>query len=265
MGRAGHSADITLSSRDIVFLAGLFGGTELVGIRDPFRGRPAEDVDKELKSTRDSLVERGLISISGEDVAFLDPDLQAAVGAIARPACTLIVHRSGSGAGATKFFHVSRYYSVSHPLQEDENELTLHLVSTVTQAARELLGALSLPRSDLTPRGEPFTCRTDGFLALLRGASPDMDLLATFSDDFKTSLAENWAYTSLVCLDRSKEPANANVIGFFYTDNSLWKIEPALGGKDSKVTVRPCGNADAMASIRRDISEYLPELSMRLF
>ena len=74
-----------LSAAEVLVLVGLVGGQVVIGLDDPFRGRPAAEVERRLREAGERLRARGLLSQDADDLLAIDPAVQPLVETLAHP------------------------------------------------------------------------------------------------------------------------------------------------------------------------------------
>jgi len=93
------------SIHELFFVGDILQAPGLIGLSDPYVGYLAEEIQERMEAARQSLLERGLLKVTGEDVE-VDPDLGKVVQIMstspkvlvaARDQTPLLVHISGDG------------------------------------------------------------------------------------------------------------------------------------------------------------------------
>lgn len=136
--------------KDLFFLFGILQLSGLIGLRDPFVGYLTEEIQEALEETRNSLLDRSLLSETGDDVE-VDPDLGKVLQAIstspkvlvaAKDQISLLVHISGDG--------IVKQETVS------DDQVCLSTLPGWGEVKHDLLHFLSLSDSSAAP-GPAFT------------------------------------------------------------------------------------------------------------
>lgn len=252
-----------LSAPDLVFLTGLYGGSHLFGVPDPFKGKSDSEIRAAMEEVSSSLEERGVISINDGAVTLADPDLEVAIAALAWPDCTIVVSVNKNDRISSKFFHASKYFSVWHAAHEDGQEIVLNLSRSITQTALEIISSLELPGSDVITEGEAFSCTAEELSSMLEGQR--LDVPSSSEKAFSEFLQGNPSIAVLSCFDRRGGYGKSSGIVFLCNDKGLWEITPGSSPAASDVIVKPSGSISAKSSVRRIVWGFLPELAMRMF
>src|SRR6267378_5348041 len=92
------SPPLACTSTELLYLASLRGGTAIVGISDPLRGRSPEEVEVALLSARDSLAERRFLAIEADGTIALDFDVARVVDTVAKPRRSFFAYQVAASA-----------------------------------------------------------------------------------------------------------------------------------------------------------------------
>lgn len=136
--------------KELYLLAGILHLSGLIGLSDPFLGYLTEEIQEYLEATRKSLLDRSLLSETGDDVE-VDPDLGKVLQAISTSPKVLVAAKDQ----ISLLVHISEDGIVKQETVSDD-QVCLSTLPGWGEVKHDLLHFLSLSDSSVAP-GPTFT------------------------------------------------------------------------------------------------------------
>lgn len=260
---------ITCSPVEASFLAGLLGGTALVGMADPFQGWLADEIEAAWADARASLTSRRFIEVQGDGRIVMDIDVAALIAAWAfADVSFLLTCTTAEGRVEECNFHVRQGQAVEQRMTEN-GTIRLTPLKNVAAVYRRIADRLRLrnqpaatgARASL-PEAVLVQARA---IAAERGAAAASAVLrqaylpTATADALAEALATPSLNGALAVLARLEIGWDVAGMGVLEGPSGLWRLRAFSQEGENWVEVVPCDAEGARTDLRRVFNRVLPE------
>lgn len=250
---------LKLSTVELVYLAGLLEVNQLVGTPDPFRGWLTEEIGPALAAARQSLADRGLITLNADETIDADPATAELVRTLGSPAGTFAFTRDA----IVRYIHVAPDLVVEQASEAKAGTSTLTPMSSPDEAASHLMqiiglgdqpaaaGVIGTVSAAKLKEIRSATSHDQAQAALVEAGMP-----AESAASLAQALTKPISSCSLSALaERQGHTANLTLL---QGESGLWHLRLYYQQGEPWVELRPCTGAEATAAIAALLQQGMP-------
>jgi hypothetical protein len=246
---------LACTSTELIYLASLRGGSAIVGIADPLRGRAPHEVEAALLAARASLARRSYLAVEPDGTIALDYDVGRLVDVVARPRRTFFAYQVASAldaveTGTRRVFHVRGSLTVE--IVADDAAARVEIVPLAGRGAiaRAVLDFWMID-AQVAVEGEPAALpqaalRTAARLAASDGAAVAAELLQSegigpgAAGPLAATLARPRRNAALLAVEVHGPPGRTVGLGMLEGANGMWRLRPTARQGVAYIEVEPC-------------------------
>ena len=266
---AKDTVSLTLTGEELYFLNCLLPTKGLVGIKYPFLGLLAEEIEQRLEQAKRSLAEKGYLTILDDGKVIVDVGVAAFVGAATNSRYMLIASRSPTSSGPNlRLIHAGRDIALE---QENlsTNRVVLRGMLGIKTLQERLEEFFDLPEA-AAATGPPFSLNEVDLseaqhLALKEGKEACRAFLSRAGIPFEAvdpltiALAEDVGTSSLVVLHRSEQEMRyGEQVAWLVGGQGVWYVQQ---GQAETVYLTPTTTAEIKQRIARMVATLYQEVN----
>jgi len=263
-----HIPRLQLSTQEYVLLAGLQGGTYLLGIDDPYLGYLQEEIEATWAQLQLDLIDRGILEAMQSEMPRITPEVVRLLEPCFAPQVSFLVttHTPDDGAHQ-QILHVSESGIAQQNIGRDETH-EFWLLSEVAEAYQQVIESFCLENqseisgTELCIDEAEFTKATLAALAgnteeaikVLKQAGCNNTCAKQLVDQI-TSYQVNGSIVALAWRSNSWEAADVN---FLVGVERIWSIRPEADMGHHWLRLSPRSAEGARDDISRLLKRMLP-------
>ncbi len=259
---SGDPRQISVSTVELVYLAGLLGADGLLGVDDPFPGQMAAEVEEALIRARRSLAGRGMLALAVDRTVAVSDEATGLVRACAQPESSLLItYTVPAEPRRVCCFHLSNEMMVEMrmgPSSESVWVITeINDIAEVTARAQAMLG----PGDQAAPPGAPVSLREVDLQVACTAAEAGSEvgeaLLAEKGIPAETArclaeaLTNPVANGSVLAMRKGDPEWEVNGFGFLWGAGGIWLMQPKHSGEVALVEMAPVAGPQMQAEVER--------------
>lgn len=135
-----NNKSFTLNDKEMVFMAAKHGGNILLGVKDPFQGCLADQVEDAWQKCKTDLIEKELLTELNEGKTILSDEISKVMNICCFPeTCFLLTHKDESGTNRQIYFYMNNN-SIIRQSKIDEKNLVyeFEIIEEKNQLKEEL-------------------------------------------------------------------------------------------------------------------------------
>lgn len=263
---------ITCSTQEFVFIAGMLGAQSVVGIRDPFEGWLAAEIEDAWIRAREAMVRRNLLLVRSDGSVYVESGTASVVGACSFPEASVIVtHTPAQGEACAYGFHLfdGRIVRLTAPLVPNA-ACSLELVSTDVKHLHDLVagilsldGATPCAEGGELPEAVLLEARNQAGQAgegAARAALLSGGLSAGVATALAASLRRPISNYAIALITQAAGPVEPRGIGLLQAENGLWRFTSAEREGQTWVQISPSTMKDARLELQRVLHDAFPSV-----
>lgn len=252
---------LDFSPAELALLLSLFQAPGMLGLKDPFPGMLADEIEAQLSEAKQSLQARDYIRVSVDGGVTIDRTVAGLVAACAFPEYTLVAtYEHSKGRRDTCYIHFRENLIVEDAVM-DSGQHQLTALRDREVALKRLLRQLRLSKQVAAPgracivsesllfeaRGAAVDEGVAKAIPLLTSGGVDADAAAHIADTLSHPVS-NSAMALIKFGDRQKQ----SVEGFALLEgkNGLWSLRSvSKGSREPLVEIAPCDASEAIRQV----------------